>query len=112
MYYLIDAGSGRVHQEVETKEQTFEVADPLEWIEHDHISGADVGDLEYVDGSLQRVPPPVETYDLARRMNYPFTDDQLDLLWHDMDEGRVPGKETSKWYQAIKHIKTRYPKPE
>ena len=29
---------------------------------------------------------------------------QLDLLWHDMNEGRIPGKEDSKWFVGIKEI--------
>jgi hypothetical protein len=33
------------------------------------------------------------------------------MLWHDIDEGRLPGKETSKWYAHIKAVKEQYPKP-
>ena len=37
--------------------------------------------------------------------------EQLDMLWHDIDEGRLPGKETSKWYAHIKAVKEEHPKP-
>ena len=37
--------------------------------------------------------------------------DQLDMLWHDIDEGRIPGKETSLWYAHVKDVKEQHPKP-
>lgn len=37
--------------------------------------------------------------------NYPTTSEQLDMLWHDMDEEKIPGKHTSKWYADIKSVK-------
>lgn len=43
-----------------------------------------------------------------RRTNYPSVNDQLDMLWHAMDNG-----ETNKaidFYNAIKIVKDKYPK--
>ena len=34
---------------------------------------------------------------------------QLDLLWHDMDEGRIAGKDTSRWFGALRSVKNAYP---
>ena len=47
----------------------------------------------------------------SRRSEYVDVKKQLDLLWHDMNEGRIPGKEDSKWFAGIKEIKEKYPKP-
>jgi hypothetical protein len=32
------------------------------------------------------------------------------MLWHDMDNGTIPGKD-GIWYNAIKEIKDKFPKP-
>jgi hypothetical protein len=37
--------------------------------------------------------------------------DQLDMLWHMMDQEIIPGK-NSEWYNTIAAIKDKYPKPE
>lgn len=29
-------------------------------------------------------------------------EDQLNMLWHDMDQEKIPGKYTSDWYRAVK----------
>lgn len=42
--------------------------------------------------------------------NYPGYNEQLDMLFNDLDSGAIPGKETSIWYAAIKAIKDKYPK--
>ena len=47
----------------------------------------------------------------SRQSEYVDVKKQLDLLWHDMNEGRIPGKEDSKWFVGIKEIKEKYPKP-
>lgn len=46
-----------------------------------------------------------------RRVNYPSIQDQLDMLWHMIDQGVIPGKETSIWYATIKQVKESLPKP-
>lgn len=51
-----------------------------------------------------------QEYARTRFTDYPFVEDQLALLWDDMDAGIIPGKETSKWYAAIKEIKDNNPK--
>jgi hypothetical protein len=34
---------------------------------------------------------------------------QLDMLWHDIDDGSIKGKD-STWYKHIKMVKEKYPK--
>jgi hypothetical protein len=43
--------------------------------------------------------------------DYPKIGDQLDLLWHDINDG-IFGEtaKESKWFQEIKIVKERYPK--
>ncbi len=50
-------------------------------------------------------------YQQLRFNEYPEGYEQLDLLWNDLDQGRIPGKETSEWYRIIKEVKDKYPKP-
>lgn len=46
----------------------------------------------------------------VRREMYPSIQDQLDALWHDIDNQIIPGKDTSQWYLMVKNIKEAYPK--
>lgn len=56
-------------------------------------------------------PEPVELpYNLKRERNYPVVEDQLDMLWHMMDDNIIPGK-NSIWYNSIKQVKDTFPKP-
>jgi hypothetical protein len=49
-------------------------------------------------------------YKEQRKDKYPSIPDQLDTLWHMMDDGTIPGKD-SKWYNDILDVKNKYPKP-
>jgi len=48
-------------------------------------------------------------YKYQRAAAYPSIPEQLDLLWHAMDEGSIPGNKTA-WYTAIQSVKTQFPK--
>jgi len=50
-------------------------------------------------------------YQKLRFKEFPEGWQQLEMLWDDIDQGRLPGKETSSWYKAIKDVKDKYPKP-
>ena len=41
---------------------------------------------------------------------YPPVGDQLDILWHSMDIGEIA--KSAEFYDAMKAVKDRYPKPE
>lgn len=45
-----------------------------------------------------------------RIKNYPPIGDQLDALWHAMDDGILP--QIEPLYTKIKNVKTKYKKPE
>jgi hypothetical protein len=49
-------------------------------------------------------------YARDRKAAYAEFEDQLDLLWHDIQEGKFASQE-SLWYNSIKEIKEKYPKP-
>lgn len=44
-----------------------------------------------------------------RASEYPSAEEQLDMLWHMMDSGEIPGAE-GEWYKKILEIKEKYPK--
>ena len=46
-----------------------------------------------------------------RGQQYPKVEDQLDMLWHMMDQDIIPGKD-STWYTTLKTVKDANPKPE
>lgn len=47
-------------------------------------------------------------YDDSRRKEYPNIEEQLDKLWHDINDGKLD--KTGKFYLAIKEIKDKYAK--
>jgi len=50
------------------------------------------------------------SYQHERAVSYPKVEDQLDMLWHMMDQNVIPGK-NSNWYNSLLAVKTKYPKP-
>jgi hypothetical protein len=48
-------------------------------------------------------------YQRKRQLKYPPITDQLDMLWHMMDDETIPGK-NSTWYNTIKEVKDNNPK--
>ena len=50
-----------------------------------------------------------EDYRKLRRAEYPPVADQMDALWHAMDDGTMPKVEP--FYSQIKAVKDKYRKP-
>ena len=48
-------------------------------------------------------------YRSFRRAAYPSVQEQLDMLWHAMNDGIMPGKD-SEWFKTISDIKEMNPK--
>lgn len=67
---------------------------------------------EWVEIEISNEPPPFvdPPYFIKRMKEYPEVGDQLDMLWHMMDNETIPGK-GSDWYNAILAVKQQYPKP-
>lgn len=52
---------------------------------------------------------PQRGYTMNRAAGYPPVADQMDMLWHAMDQGTMPVVEP--FYSQIKAVKAKYPKP-
>jgi hypothetical protein len=64
-----------------------------------------------VDGAIVDTKEPLipVTYQRQRRTDYPSVGDQMDMLWHAMNNGDMPKVEP--FYSDILAVKQRYPKP-
>lgn len=65
---------------------------------------------EVIEASDPRQPykgPPPNYVDY-RRAEYPAISEQMDMLWHAMDNGSMPKVEP--FYSRIKSVKDKYPK--
>lgn len=73
------------------------------------------GSIEYIETDEVPVfepPLPVEPpYNIKRMKEYPEVGNQLDMIWHMMEDDTIPGK-GSTWYNSILEIKEKYPKQE
>ena len=52
----------------------------------------------------------VKSYITKRKAAYPPIGDQLDYLWHSIDENAELKQKYFKFYEAIKAVKVKYPK--
>lgn len=85
----VPAGYEKVYLELETIPTT-------DWVfrEGELVFQPEVRSLNWVQNRIQ---------------NYPPVTDQLDMLWHAMDQGTLPKVEP--FYTDIKTVKETYPKP-
>ena len=56
-------------------------------------------------GQVERKPEPIPPYDLCRRVEFFDYEEQLDMLWHDIDEGRLPVKKHQNGMLILKLLK-------
>ena len=54
--------------------------------------------------------PEESTYAEQRRNAYPPIGDQLDMLWHSIDQNPELKQKYFNFYEAIKQVKVKYPK--
>jgi hypothetical protein len=79
----------------------------LEWYSED-IPKPTNEELETEVTRLQNIENN-NKYKIDREKEYPKIGDQLDMLWHMMDNETIPGK-NSTWYNTIKEVKDNNPK--
>jgi len=93
---------------VDTSETEFEVHSSLTWM--DCPNECKAGEWELVGDALQAIPEPEDTRTWVdfRRESYPPITDQLDMLWHAIDEG-IDLKQ-SDFYTGNKAVKDAHPK--
>lgn len=52
------------------------------------------------------------TNKIVREKDYPKIVDQLDLLWHDINDGLLgESAKQGNWFNNVKEVKEKYPKP-
>jgi hypothetical protein len=94
---------GEVNQ---VTDEPFDVSEPWYWAQC-----PDKVETEWkYDAVLGFKAPKYVAPDPAMSRDYPSYSEQLDMLWHDMNEERIPGKDTSEWYLMVKGIKEAHPK--
>jgi protein required for attachment to host cells len=65
----------------------------------------------FIDESNPHSAVSKEVYGSLRKEEYKFLEEQLDLLWHDVNAGVFgDNAKNSNWYKGIKAIKEKYPK--
>jgi len=77
------------------------------------FSGIDKSDLEVAESSWTneqwtKALHNQLSYDEQRKAEYPSIGDQLDMLWHAIDDGTLD--KTSTFYTSLKATKDKYPK--
>lgn len=81
------------------------------------VNGSDIDTCEIVwhDGNPTNITKEQikakinETaYERNRRIEYPYIKEQLDKLWHDINNGTLDN--TGEFFTAINTVKTKYPK--
>ncbi|WP_313740457.1 hypothetical protein [Pseudomonas sp.] len=72
-----------------------------------HLGSAPHGQFKFVDGEFEPYAPDV-TYEQTRRQAYPLVEEQLDMLWHAMDQGAMPKVEP--FYSTLQQVKQQHPK--
>lgn len=57
---------------------------------------------------LTEIEPPVLGYKVLRAREYPQIREQMDMIWHAIDEGKLD--KTSDFYLRLKAVKEMFPK--
>ena len=87
------------------------------------LRGDDINNIEWVNGTTP-IPkadieakmadmanePEQSNYAQQRRNAYPEIGDQLDMLWHSIDQDAQLKSKYFDFYEAIKAVKVKYPK--
>ena len=115
MKALVHTESGTV-TDIVADNATFDVHSDYVWKDmiSDYVEGTDEPpDYSYdkTEDTITRKAPPTETYDVKRRWAYNPVVEQLDQLWHDIDDGKLgEDAKTGVWYNGVKSTKDAYPK--
>jgi len=99
-------------EEIFLREKGCTLPEP-EWI----AESIATGNFEIIEKEEETFHDPVVKYAVPRSnykvpRNYGTIQEQLDDLWHDVDNGFFgEDAKNGEWYKKIKDIKDRYPKP-
>ena len=79
----------------------------IEW--HEGTTPISKADIEAKMNEMANEPEQSQ-YAEQRRNAYPAIGDQLDMLWHSIDQDAELKQKYFDFYQAIKSVKVKYPK--
>ena len=65
----------------------------------------------FVDETMLPDPNYIPPYDARRQVQYPIIANQLDMLWHSIDQTPALKSQYFDFYEAIKAVKDATPKP-
>lgn len=116
MKALVHSTAGTV-ADIVADDATFEVHESFLWKDMiaDYDSATDTPAEYNYDAetdTISRIVYETPSYDVQRQMAYDSIQQQLDSLWHDVDDGKFgDNAKTGGWYNALRSTKTAYPKP-
>jgi hypothetical protein len=64
--------------------------------------------IKYRNDNWEFIP---NSYSTKRAREYPQLGDQLDMIWHAINQG-IPLDKNGEFYKSIAAVKSKYPKPE
>jgi len=70
----------------------------------------DANEAAYAAKQTKEVKEETKPYVAKRKLAYPQIGDQLDMLWHSIDQNAELKQKYFAFYQAIKAVKAKYPK--
>ena len=70
----------------------------------------DANEAAYAAQKAKEVKTESKPYVAKRKLAYPSIGDQLDMLWHSIDENAELKQKYFAFYEAIKSVKVKYPK--
>ena len=70
----------------------------------------DANEAAYAAKKAKEVTTAPKPYVAKRKLAYPQIGDQLDMLWHSIDENPELKQKYFAFYEAIKAVKAKYPK--
>ena len=68
----------------------------------------DAEEAAFAEAQANIVPTPA--YVSQRKSSYPSIGDQLDMLWHSIDQNSALKSQYFDFYEAIKAVKVKHPK--
>ena len=82
--------------------------DKLKWLDPNqpHPSQADI------DNKIAELQAEYDAKQYQRDRNYPDIGEQLDMLWHAIDNGEILGDKSCNFFKTLKKVKDDNPKPE
>ena len=70
----------------------------------------DAREAAYAEQKANEVSVKLKDYVNKRKLAYPSIGDQLDMLWHSIDQNPELKSKYFDFYEAIKAVKVKYPK--